>query len=147
MPTTHEVPDEALTRRAYLRKIGTMAVLSVVAWASFAGLFRLAYPTPSFPEDALGIWWVWLIAGTVGFVVAILALMAGLRIPKQWRTHAVLAFVAPALICDMLTGTQTETWLPDAGPADDRLYLSIIVGGVGIIQLLTLIAEVPEREK
>ena len=37
--------------------------------------------------------------------------------------------------------TAQERW----GPADDRLDLSFIDGGVGIIQLLTLVAEIPSK--
>lgn len=136
-------PFEPLSRAEYLRKIGAVCVLSVVAWASFAGLFRLVYPVPSQPEDPLGIWWLWLAGGTVGFVAVMLVVLRVFAIPRAWRTHAVLAFASPALVCDIWTGTQTESWLPNAGPADDRLYLSFIVGGVGIIQLLTLMAEIP----
>lgn len=143
MPTMSS--SDTLSRASYLRKIGGVCVLSVVAWAAFAGLFRVAYPVPSRPEDSLGIWWLWLAGGTVGFVVVTLAILRVFAIPDAWRTHAVLAFAAPALTCDIWTGTQTERWLPNAGPADDRLYLSFIVGGVGIIQLLTLVAEMPRR--
>lgn len=136
-----------LSRSSYVRRIGPVCVLSVVAWASFAALFRLAYPLPAEPGEPLGVWWLWLALGTAGFAAVVLALLRlQLRIPRAWRTHTVLAFAAPALVCDMWTGTQTESWLPDAGAAGDRLYLSFIVGGVGLIQLATLVAELPRRD-
>ena len=132
-------------RNEYLVKIGTVCVLSVAAWFSFAMIFRFGFPMPSQPEDSLGVWWAWVAVGSAGFVVGMLGILRVLRIPRVWRTHAVLAFAAPALMFDMWTGTQTESWFPDAGPADDRLYLSFIVGGVGIIQFLTLLAEIPRN--
>ncbi|GAA2016990.1 hypothetical protein [Nocardioides kribbensis] len=137
--------ETTLTRRRYVTTIGTVCVLSVVAWAGFAALFRLAFPLPAEPEDPLGIWWAWLALGTAGFAVVVLALLRLLSVPAPWRAHTVLAFAAPALVCDVWTGTQTEAWLPDAGAAGDRLYLAFIVGGVGIIQILTLVAEIPRE--
>lgn len=145
MPPTIKNNVQELSRANFIRQMVPMAAISVAAWATFATLFRLLYPHPSQPGDALGVWWIWLAVGTLGFIVATVVTLRSLETPPAWRAHAVVALTAPALICDMWTGTQTEVWLPNAGAADDRLYLSLIVGAVGLIQVLTLLTTIPKR--
>lgn len=132
--------------RRFVRLIATLTVVAVVAWAAFAWSYQAFFPTDVSHADALGVWWLWLMGGTLGFVVVFEVSVKLLDAPAHWRLAAAVASTAPALVCDMLTGTQPQVWLAGAGEAADARYLSLIVGGVGLLQLYALLTSPPIRD-
>lgn len=133
-------------RRAFIRLISVLSVVAVVAWAAFAWSYRTFFPVGVSHADALGVWWLWLVGGTLGFLVVFEGSVRLLNAPVEWRVAAAVASTAPALVCDMLTGTQPQVWLAVAGEAADARYLSLIVGGVGLLQLYALLTSPPIRD-
>ncbi|MEN0067618.1 MAG: hypothetical protein AAGA48_36135 [Myxococcota bacterium] len=127
----------------YVRTMGVFAVIAVVAWAAFAWTYRTFFPVAVSHGDPLGIWWLWLLGGTVGFIVLFEACSRALAVPSSWRLPAAVAATAPALVCDVLTGTQPQWWLAGAGEAADARYLALIVGGVGVLQLYAMLTSPP----
>lgn len=130
-------------RRAFIRLISVLTVVAVVAWAAFAWSYRTFFPTDVSHADPLGWWWLWLAGGTLGFLAIFEASVKLLDAPPKWRLAAAVASTSPALVCDMLTGTQPQLWLAGAGEAADARYLALIVGGVGLLQLYALLTSPP----
>lgn len=126
-------------RSHFIRSMTILSVTAVLAWALFAWAYRTFFDTSVAHTDALGAWWLWLIAGTVGFIGVLEAMTRLLRVPSRDRTAAAVASTAPALVCDMLTGTQPQLWLTNAGEAADARYLALIVGGVGLLQIYAVL--------
>lgn len=133
-------------RRSFIRLISVLSVVAVVAWAAFAWAYRAFFPTDVSHADSLGVWWLWLAGGTLGFLFVFEASVRLLGAPPKWRLAAAVASTAPALVCDMLTGTQPQVWLAGAGEAADARYLSLIVGGVGFLQLYAVLTSPPIRD-
>lgn len=132
-------------RKSFVRSMSILAVTAVIAWALFAWAYRTFFDTSVVHADALGVWWAWLAAGTIGFIGVLEAMTRLLRVPSSDRVAAAVASTAPALVCDMLTGTQPQLWLRGAGEAADARYLALIVGGVGLLQLYAMLTSSPVR--
>ena len=130
--------------RRFRRQMGSMLVLSVVAWVAFALFFRSFWPGGYAPGGALGHFWGWLGAGTVVFVIATITLFRLFETPPAWRGNAAIALTAPALCLDVLTTIFFERWFPGASAGDDRIYPALIVGVVGTILLVSLFITNPE---
>ena len=113
-------------------------VVSVAAWVAFAAFYSRTYPVE---VESLGFtrtWWVWFTGGAVVLVPLFLGLLRLLRIARGAAVPAALALSAPALVCDVFTGMNPHWWMSAPGAAADRHYLSLIVGGVGVLQLFAL---------
>lgn len=135
-----------MTRRsAFVRSMSILAVVAVIAWALFAWAYRTFFDTHVTHAEPLGVWWAWLAAGTGGFIVVFEVMSRLLRVSSADRVAAAVASTAPALVCDMLTGTQPQVWLAGAGEAADTRYLALIVGGVGLLQLYAMLTSSPVR--
>ena len=130
---------------SYPFAMSTLAVAAVVAWAVFAWTYRTFFPMDVGHGEALGRWALWCAAGTGAALAGFEVLARWLAVPPAYRIHAAVAATAPALVCDTLTGTQPHRWLPGAGEAADSLYLSLIVGGVGLLQLYALLTSAALR--
>jgi hypothetical protein len=122
----------------------TMAFISVLAWLGFALFYRIVWPGASAPGEDLGVFALFLAAGTLAFVAMAFGLFRAFDIPPAWRASAAVALTAPALCCDVLTSIFFESWYPNGGAANDRLYAALIFGGVGTIQLVVLLTSAPE---
>lgn len=132
-------------RPTFVRSMAILSVTAVIAWALFAWAYRTFFDISVVHTDPLGAWWGWLIAGTVGFIGVLEAMTRLLRVPSRDRIAAAVASTAPALVCDMLTGTQPQLWLRNAGEAADARYLALIVGGVGLLQIYAVLTSSPFR--
>lgn len=132
-------------QKQFLARMAVLSLLAVVAWAAFAFAYRTFFPVAVSHADPLGVWWLWLVGGTVGFLVVYEGTVRLLRLPASWRVHAAVATTAPALVCDVLTGTQPGLWLVGAGEAADSRYLALIVGGVGLLQIYAVLTSPPIR--
>lgn len=135
----------SLDRKNFNRQILPMIVISVIGWATFALFFRTFWTGSYVPGSDLTLFWIWLVAGTVAFVGATLGIFSLFKTPPAWRTNAAAALTAPALCLDVLTTTFFESWFPNAGTGDDRIYPALIVGVVGVILLMGLFMTVPKE--
>jgi len=132
------------TKQQFRRHIAPMAAVSVIAWVAFASFYRVFWHGPSAPGDDLGLFALWLSVGAAAFVGALFVAYRLFKTPPQWRASAALALTAPALLCDVLTIFFFEAWFPHGGGANDRIYAAFIVGGVGLVQMVSLYATDPE---
>jgi hypothetical protein len=96
------------------------------------------------PGEALGLFSAWRVGGGNAFVAAAFGVLRWLRTPPAWRASAAVALTAPALCLDVFTTLFFESWFPNAGAGDDRVYAALIVGGVGAILLAALFTTRPE---
>ncbi len=128
---------------SYGRQMMIMVVLSVVAWIAFASFFRAFWPGGSQPAQNLTLFAIWFVSGTIIFVGLLFFIYRLFRTPPAWRANTALALTAPALVCDVLTINFFESWFPNGGGADDRIYAAFIVGVVGIFQLVGLFTTDP----
>lgn len=129
---------------SYLVRHLPLMVLSVLAWIAFATFYRTFWVGSSAPGDNLGLFWIWMAAGTAAFVIATFALLALRKTRPAERAGATLALTAPALVCDIFTINFFDAWFPNGGGADDRIYAAMIVGVVGLLQLAALATTHPE---
>lgn len=136
----------SLNSQKFRSQMLTMMLLSVVAWAAFVIFFRVFWPGSYEPADALNLFGIWLACGTLIFVASLFACYRLFKTPRVWRASAALALTAPALVCDVFTITFFERWYPDGGGADDRYYAAMIVGAVGVFQLVALHLATPEAD-
>jgi hypothetical protein len=134
----------SISPRTFNRQIVPMLVISVLAWAAFAFVFRTFWPGSYAPGDELGAFWTWLFVGTAAFVGAMIGLFRWFETPAAWRTSAAVALAAPALCLDVLTTIFFERWFPAAGVGDDRIYPALVVGVVGALLLVSLLMTKPE---
>jgi hypothetical protein len=124
-----------------------MMLISVVAWVAFALFFRIFWPGGSAPGANLTLFGTWLVLGTVAFIALLFVCLRLFKTPPVLRATAALSLTAPALCCDLFTVTFFESWFPNGGSADDRLYAAMILGGVGIFQLVGLFTTDPQNTK
>lgn len=124
-----------------------MMLISVIAWVAFALFYRSFWPGGTAPGDHLALFWTWFVLGAAAFVALLFVCYRLFKTPPALRGTAALALTAPALCCDLFTVTFFESWFPNGGGADDRLYAAMILGGVGIFQLVGLFITDPQNTK
>jgi len=134
-----------MTKANYNRQIALMMVISVIAWIAFASFYRIFWPGSSAPGDNLTLFAIWFVPGSIIFVGLLFLIYRMFQTPPAWRANIALALTAPALVCDVLTINFFETWFPNGGGADDRIYAAFIVGVVGIFQLTGLFSTTPQE--
>jgi|GEM_PF-1201324 len=122
-----------------------MMIISVIAWIAFALFYRTFWPGASTPGENLALFWTWFAAGSATFVALLFICYRLFKTPPALRATAALALTAPALCCDVFTVTFFESWFPAEGGADDRIYAAMILGGVGIFQLVGLFQTDPTK--
>lgn len=135
----------SLNIQTFRQQTALMMLISVIAWVAFALFFRTVWPGTSAPGDNLSLFWVWFVLGAGAFVALLFACYRLFKTPPALRATAALALTAPALCCDVFTVTFFESWFPNGGGADDRLYAAMILGGVGIFQLVGLFVTDPQN--
>ncbi len=135
----------SIITKAFNRQIVPMLVISVIVWVAFAVFFRTFWPGSYGPGADLGAFWTWLAVGAVAFVSSTIGLLRWFKTPPAWRTSAAVALTAPALCLDVLTTIFFESWFPNAGAGDDRIYPALILGVVGVILLVSLLMTKPEE--
>ena len=123
-----------LSRRHQL----VLFTISVAAWIAFAGFYGRVYPIDVSSPGFTPSWWTWFVGSAVVLPPLFLGLLRVLRIGRGVAVQAAVALSAPALVCDVLTGMNPDWWLLEPGSAAGRHYLSLIVGGVGLLQLFAL---------
>lgn len=128
----------SLNIQTFRQQTVLMMLISVVAWVAFALFFRTFWPGGSAPGANLALFWTWFVLGAAAFVALLFVCYRLFKTPPALRATAALALTAPALCCDVFTVTFFESWFPNGGGADDRLYAAMILGGVGIFQLVGL---------
>ncbi len=129
--------------QTFRRQTALMMLISVIAWVAFAIFYRTFWPGDSAPGDNLTLFWIWFVVGNAAFVALLFACYHFFKTPPALRATAALALTAPALCCDVFTVTFFESWFQNGGGADDRIYAAMILGGVGIFQLVGLFTTDP----
>jgi len=127
-----------LSLQTFKRQTALMMIISVIAWIAFALFYKIFWPGSSAPGDNLPLFWMWFVVGSAAFVALLFVCYRLFKTPPALRATAALALTAPALCCDVFTVTFFESWFVNGGGADDRLYAAMILGGVGIFQLVGL---------
>jgi len=135
----------SLSTQTFRRQTALMMLISVIAWVAFALFYRTFWPGSSAPGDNLPLFWMWFVVGAAAFVALLFICYRLFKTPPALRATAALALTAPALCCDVFTVTLFESWFPNGGGADDRLYAAMILGGVGIFQLVGLFTTDPQN--
>ena len=135
-----------LSRLTYIQHIILMMVIAVVGWAVFLGLFLLIFTDDYEPSVSRTVWWVWLIVGTIVTVITMFMCFRVLQTPRQWRSSAAIALLAPAMILDAITTTYFNDWF-DQGTHDDTAYSALILGAAGICLLLAMFINKPTADK
>ncbi len=135
----------SLSTQTFKRQTALMMLISIIAWATFALFFRTFWPGASAPGDNLSLFWIWFVAGSGTFVLLLFVCYRLFKTPPALRATAALALTAPALCCDVFTVTFFEGWFSRGGGADDRIYAAMILGGVGIFQLVGLFITDPQN--
>jgi Family of unknown function (DUF5367) len=135
----------SFNNQTFKRQTALMMIISVIAWIAFALFYRTFWPGASAPGENLALFWTWFVAGSVTFVALLFICYRLFKTPPALRATAALALTAPALCCDVFTVTFFESWFPAGGGADDRIYAAMILGGVGIFQLVGLFTTDPQN--
>ncbi len=135
----------SLNTQTFRRQSAMMMLISVIAWVAFALFYRTFWPGSSAPGDNLTLFWIWFVGGCVAFIALLFVCYRLFKTPPALRATAALALTAPALCCDVFTVTFFESWFPNGGGADDRIYAAMILGGVGIFQLVGLFTTDPKN--
>lgn len=135
----------SLNIQTFRRQTALMMLISVIAWVAFALFYRIFWPGSSAPGDNLTLFWFWFVIGSAAFLALLFVCYRLFKTPPALRATAALALTAPALCCDVFTVTFFESWFPNGGGADDRLYAAMILGGVGIFQLVGLFVTDPQN--
>jgi len=135
----------SLNIQTFRRQTALMMLISVIAWVAFALFYRTFWPGSSAPGDNLTLFWFWFVIGSAAFLALLFVCYRLFKTPPALRATAALALTAPALCCDVFTVTFFESWFPIGGGADDRLYAAMILGGVGIFQLVGLFVTDPQN--
>ncbi|MCE7999443.1 MAG: DUF5367 family protein [Rhodobiaceae bacterium] len=134
----------SLSIQTFRKQTLLMMLISVIAWIAFALFYRTFWPGGSAPGDNFLLFWIWFVLGAATFVGLLFACFRLFKTPPALRATAALALTAPALCCDVFTVTFFESWFANGGGADDRIYAAMILGGVGIFQLVGLFTTDPQ---
>lgn len=134
----------SLSIQTFRKQTLLMMLISVIAWIAFALFYRTFWPGGSAPGDNLFLFWIWFVLGAATFVGLLFVCFRLFKTPPALRATAALALTAPALCCDVFTVTFFESWFANGGGADDRIYAAMILGGVGVFQLVGLLTTDPQ---
>ena len=127
-----------INRKNFNRHMLIMMSISVVGWIGFLLFFRAFWPGGTEAESGLVVFWLWLLLAGAGFVGVMIATFRLFSTPAAWRVHAAVAMVGPATLLDVLATLYFDTWFASAGSLDDRIYPAMILGGVGMILMVSL---------
>ncbi|MEM8858803.1 MAG: DUF5367 family protein [Chloroflexota bacterium] len=130
----------------YTPTIFSIMAISVLSWVLFILFFRNFWTGSHEPGSPMGLFWTWFSIGTLAFVGFTYLIFYIFKIPRNGQPAAVTAFLAPAFVLDLFATMYFEAWFINAGSADDRVYPAMILGGSGILLLITLFTSAPKSE-
>lgn len=122
----------------YHGQLAAFVALAFGGWIGYLLVFQHYFPNDYDPSESRSVFWAWMVAATVLFVLVELAAFRLLSTPPSWRPSMAIAGIAPALVLDSLATTYYSNWFASSGPHEATAYSATILGGAGVILILGL---------